>query len=224
MPKRFVPVVLATELGALVRTALSPLARLRPLPSPGDSGDRPPVFLVHGFMGHAGMLRPLTRRLLNEGWTEVIPVSYPSLSSSLEQIVERIADEADRAAGDRQIDLVGHSLGAVACRAWIKAFGGAPRVRRFVSLGGPHGGTSLHRVVPRHLREVFDPRGPWVARLAVGPEPVPTTVIRARWDHQVVPSASASLAGVSEIVLEAQGHNGLLWASKAHDAVVGALR
>ena len=124
---------------------------------------------------------------------------------------------------DEPVILVGHSLGAVASRAYVRAFGGAPRVRRLISLGGPHAGTAMYRFVPPNLREVLDPHGPWVKRLADGPEPVPTVVIRARYDHQVLPPLRAALPGAQEIVLEGYGHNGLLWAQRAHDALLEAL-
>lgn len=218
---RFLPVVMATEAAATLRTALFPLARLHPLPAPRPGPIRAPAVLVHGFMGHPDMLRPLHRRLLTEGWTRVERVGYPSLTASLEDIVGRIARAVEDAG--EPVDLVGHSLGAVACRAYVKLFGGAPRVRRLVSLGGPHAGTSLYRVVPVQLATALDPRGPWVRRLAEGPEPVPTWVVRARYDHQVLPPIRASLEGVREIVLEGYGHNGLLWARRAHDAVVEVL-
>ncbi len=214
--------MLASELVATVRTALFPLARLHPLPPPGVSRGRAPVLLVHGFLGHADMLRPLARRLLTEGWTEVIRLGYPSTELGLDDIIARI-DAAAQALGDRPIDLIGHSLGAVAARAWIRTAGGATRVRRFVSLGGPHAGTSLYRLAPRVIRPALDPRGPWVKRLAEGPEPVPTWVIRARYDHQVLPPLRASLAGARETVLEGHGHNGLLWSRASHDAVIRAL-
>jgi pimeloyl-ACP methyl ester carboxylesterase len=73
------------------------------------------------------------------------------------------------------------------------------------------------------LRGVLDPNGPFVASMRSDVEPVPTTVIRAEWDHQILPPVRASLPGAREVVLPGVGHNGLLWARKAHDAVVGAL-
>jgi pimeloyl-ACP methyl ester carboxylesterase len=219
---RWVPRVLASEALASVRTALFPLARLHPLPAPGAPCGRPPILLVHGFMGHRDMLRPLARRLLREGWTDVVRLGYPSTREDLEAVVARI-DAAAASLGGGAIDLVGHSLGAVAARAWIRAGGGAARVRRFVSLGGPHAGTSLYRFAPAVIRPALDPRGPWVERLSVGPEPVPTWVIRARYDHQVLPPLRASLPGARETILDGHGHNGLLWSRAAHDAVIRAL-
>jgi triacylglycerol lipase len=222
---RALPFIALTELVASARSACWPVARLvHPLPDPPVESPRAPVVLVHGFLGHPDMFRPLQRRLYDAGFGRVARVGYPSTRSTLDAIVARIEQVAAPLA-DRwgPVDLVGHSLGAVACRAWIKLFGGARHVARFVSLGGPHAGTSLHRMVPPRLAEVLDPAGPWVRRLSEGPEPVPTTVIRSRYDHQVVPPLRAALPGVREIVLTGYGHNGLLWSRTAHEAVIEVL-
>lgn len=225
LPRRVVlPLVAATELVATLRCAAWPLARLlHPLPrSTGDSSR--PVVLVHGYLGHPDMFRPLRRRLFRAGRTRVQTVGYPSTRSSLDEIVARIdAVVTPLSQQHGPVDLVGHSLGAVACRAWLKLFGGAAHVRRFVSLGGPHAGTALYRLTPPRLWEVLDPVGPWVQRLQRGVEPVPTIVIRARYDHQVLPPLRASLPGAREVVLAGCGHNGLLWSRVAHEAVIEAL-
>lgn len=219
---RALPFVTATEAVATFRSACWPLARLHPMPAPPES-DRPPVVLVHGFLGHPDVFRPLQRRLYGAGFGRVARVGYPSTRFTLDQIAERIDQVVAPLAASGPVDLVGHSLGAVASRAYLKAFGGARHVRRFVSLGGPHAGTALYRFAPRRLWEVLDPDGRWVRRLAEGDEPVPTVVIRSRYDHQVLPPVRASLRGVREIVLTGHGHNGLLWSATAHQAVIDVL-
>lgn len=216
--------VVSRESVATLRSALWPLARLHPMATPGTSELRP-VLMVHGFLGHPEVFRPLRRRLYLEGWRHVEAVGYPSSRLRLAEIVQRI-DAAARPLVEAHgpIDVVGHSLGAVSTRAWLREFGGADKVRRFVSLGGPHAGTLLHRLAPETLGPVLDPAGYWVELLAEGPEPVDTVVIRARYDQQVFPPERARLPGVREVVLEGHGHNGLLWSTAAHDAVVEALR
>lgn len=212
----------AREVVATVRSGLFPLARLHPMP-PAPEGVSRPVVLVHGYLGHPDMFRPLTRRLYQAGRGRVVAVGYPSTRSTLEDITARIEAAVLPLAEDGPVDLVGHSLGAVACRAWLKVFGGHRYAHRFVSLGGPHAGTLLWRLAPAVLWPVLDPDGPWVRRLAQGEEPVPTVVIRARYDHQVLPPVRASLPGVQEIVLSGCGHNGLLWSRTAHAEIVRVL-
>ena len=223
--RRALPLLAATELAATLRTVAWPLTRwIRPLPAPVSDGARAPVVLVHGWLGHPDTFLPLQRRLHEAGFGQVERVGYPSTRLSLDRIAARIdAVCVPLARRSGPVDLVGHSLGAVACRAWIKVFGGAAHVRRFVSLGGPHGGTALFRLAPRILHDALDPDGSWVARLAEGPEPVPTTVIRAARDHQILPSVRAALPGAEEIVLTGHGHNGLLWSRTAHRLVIDAL-
>ena len=222
-PLTDIPRVAAREVLATVRAAASPIASaLRPLPT-GIAGDRAPVVLVHGYLGHPEMLRALARSLLEAGWHHIERPGYPSSRMTLEEIARRIDECVTPIALSRPVDLVGHSLGAVACRAWIKRFGGHRYVRRFVSLGGPHGGTRLYRFTPRALWPVLDPSGPWVRQLNDGPEPVPTTHIRARYDHQVLPPHPVQLEGATEHVLDQVGHNGLLWSARAHRAVIEAL-
>ncbi|MEQ1566845.1 MAG: alpha/beta fold hydrolase [Myxococcota bacterium] len=182
------------------------------------------MVLVHGLFAHPGVFATLERRLAAAGIDRIETVAYPWLDITLDRIAARIDAVARPLAEVRgPIDLVGHSLGAVACRAWIKRFGGAPFVRRFVSLAGPHGGTSLYPLAPPGLRDALDPRGSWVRMLAADPEPVPTTVIRSRYDHQVLPPVRAALSGATEIVLTTYGHNGLLFSAAAHDALLGVL-
>ena len=216
--------VVVREAVATARSAAWPLARLHRLPPPGDGIGRRPLVLVHGYLGHPDMFRPLVRRLYEHGWKDVARVGYPSTRLSLPQIVERIdAVARPLARVHGEIDVVAHSLGACSTRAWLREFGGADLVRRFVSLGGPHAGTSFFRLAPPTLWPVLDPDGYWVKRLRGGPEPVDTVVVRARYDQQVFPPERASLPGVREVVLQGHGHNSLLWSRSAHEAVLNAL-
>lgn len=45
--------------------------------------------------------------------------------------------------GATQVDLVGHSQGALAARAYIKNYGGEPLVDKMISLAGPNAGTGI---------------------------------------------------------------------------------
>lgn len=232
------PLLAATELIATLRCACWPLAKvLYPIPEPTQVEGNPlattaihpttsrhSVVLVHGYLGHPDMFRPLRRRLYEAGYRDVTAVRYASTRADLPEIASAIdAVISPIVARSGPVDLVGHSLGAVACRAYIKVFGGAGNVHRFVSLGGPHAGTALYRFTPPQLWAVLDPDGPWVRRLRQGDDPVPTIVIRSRYDHQVLPPIRAALPGAEEIVLTGTGHNGLLWSSEAHREVISAL-
>lgn len=212
-----------SEVGAVLQLGAASVVP-RALPEPVVRPHLPPVVLVHGFLARAGTLKPLQRALLEAGAPIVQAVDYPSTRLSLEAIVDRIASVVlPLARAHGPVVLVGHSLGAFAARAWVKAFGGAPHVGLLISIGGPHAGTSLHPLLSPALRGVLDPEGVWVRRLAAGPEPVPTLVLRARYDHQVFPPVRARIEGAEERIVELHGHNGLLVAPEVHAAVIEAL-
>jgi triacylglycerol lipase len=175
---------------------------------------------IHGLYAFADMMRPLSRRLLAEGWPRVDRLGYSSFRNDLESIVALLSAAVRPLAADGPVDLVGHSLGAVVARAWTKLYGGDRYVRRLVSLAGPHQGTEIWHLAPPRLRPALDPEGPWVARLADGPEAVPTIIIRSRYDREVLPPDRARIPGVQEVVVDTSGHNGLLWSRRAHDEVV----
>lgn len=214
----------ASEVIATVRSAGWPVARwVHPLPRP-PVGDRRPVVLLHGFLGHPDVFRPLVRRLYAAGFPIVAAPRYASTRLPLDGVVAALAAAVEPLAeAHGPVHLVGHSLGAVACRAYVKVFGGEGRVASFVSLGGPHAGTALWRVAPPVLWDVLRPGGPWPRRLAEGPEPVRTTVIRSVYDQQVLPPVRAHLPGAEEHLLSGTGHNGLLWSRSAHDVCVRVL-
>lgn len=212
------------EAAQVVWHSVTPLGDHAGMPPERGVPGRVPVVLVHGALAHPEMWRPLTQRLRAEGWPRVERVAYPTLRSSPEEIGARIAAVVEPLARTEPVDLVGHSLGAVASRAWIKRMGGAAHVRRFVSLGGPHFGSPFANIAPPRLRDMIDPDGDFLARLNEDPEPVPTTVIRAAWDEHILPPTKGTIAGIDEIVIERCGHNGLLFRQEVLDLVIETLR
>jgi triacylglycerol lipase len=213
---------IATEVVATVRTGLFVFGRLDPMPEPRPQPGLLPVVLVHGFLGHPDMLRPLERRLIREGFPAVHKVGYASFGTDIDDILARI--DAAAAAIDGDFHLVGHSLGGLSSRYWLTDPAKSARVRHYVAIGTPFGGTSLYRLVPGRLREALNPRGQVVAAATQAPPAVPTTVIRARHDHQIVPADRSRCEGVADITIEGHGHNALLWARPVHDHVVAALK
>ena len=211
----------AREVIATIRTGLYPLSRLDPMPAPNPRPGLLPVVLVHGFLGHPDMLRPLERRLLREGFPAVYKVAYPSFGIEVDDILSRIDAVSDTIEG--RFHLVGHSLGGLSSRYWLMDPARAARVARYVAIGTPFGGTSLYRLVPGKLRHAMNPRGDVVTACARDTPSVPMLVIRARHDHQIVPSRRSICEGVEDVVVDGHGHNALLWATAVHDRVVETL-
>ncbi len=142
--------VLLTLLVVLVAVATALAVTV--LRHPSSGADRPvpqgspgPVLLVPGYGGGTGSLQSLADRLTAAG-RDVTVVPLPGdgtgdLTASADAL-DRAASEALARSGQSTIDVVGYSAGGVVARLWV-ADGNARTVRRVLTLGSPHHGTSL---------------------------------------------------------------------------------
>jgi triacylglycerol esterase/lipase EstA (alpha/beta hydrolase family) len=129
-------------LGTLVLTRATSTARTTPQAVQLRPG---PVLLVPGYGGATGGLHSLAERLTAAGRDATV-VSLPGNGTGDLEASANALGTAVRAAlartGDRSVDLVGYSAGGIVARLWV-ADGHADVVRRVVTLGSPHHGTSL---------------------------------------------------------------------------------
>lgn len=116
-------------------------------------GSRPPLVLMHGLLDTPAVFNPLKRELAGRRdplLTPAIPLRLgrtPVLHAA-----EQLANRIESSFGQEQaIDVLGFSMGGVIARCWIQLMGGAPRVRRFISVGSPQQGTITARPWPRRV-------------------------------------------------------------------------
>jgi len=108
--------------------------------------DRPgPVLLVPGYGGSTGSLQALAD-VLTAGGRDASIVALPGdgtgdLHASADTLGRAVAAIRTRT-GAPSVDLVGYSAGGLIARLWV-ADGHADLVRRVITLGSPHHGTSL---------------------------------------------------------------------------------
>ncbi|MFI7411201.1 lipase family alpha/beta hydrolase [Streptomyces sp. NPDC049627] len=123
----------------------SPAARgTTQLPTETD----PPVVLLHGFIDNRSVFVLLRRSLAQHGRHQVESLNYSPLTCDIRiaaELLGRHIEEICERTGNRQVDIVGHSLGGLIARYYVQCLGGDLRVRTLVTLGTPHSGT---RVVP----------------------------------------------------------------------------
>jgi triacylglycerol esterase/lipase EstA (alpha/beta hydrolase family) len=104
-----------------------------------------PVLLVPGYGGGQGALRPLADLLTAQGRdATIVPVPGDG-TGDLSETAGALGDAVEAAlerTGARSVDIVGYSAGGVVARLWV-ADDDAGRVRRVVTLGSPHHGTTL---------------------------------------------------------------------------------
>ena len=51
---------------------------------------------------------------------------------------------------EKEIDILGFSMGGLIGRYWIQKYNSNKRTRRFISIGSPHKGTLMAQLVPRY--------------------------------------------------------------------------
>jgi triacylglycerol esterase/lipase EstA (alpha/beta hydrolase family) len=194
-----------------------------------------PVVLVHGlFANMTNSWQALSPLLANYGYA-VFALTYgltegtqfggrtPVAESAKE--LSAFVDRVLTATGATKVDIVGHSLGGLMPRYYLKMLGGAAKVRSLVGLAPVNHGTNVDRLVSLVNKLGVDATAlplpdcescdqlivgsPFLNALNAGGDTVSGvdyTVIATRFDELVTPYESAFLTGtdVSNLTLQDQ--------------------
>lgn len=175
-----------------------------------NSPERIPVVLVHGYVCNHRIWDALTGELRRAGHPvlsldlEPVFASIDDYAPLIEQAVERLCRET----GAPQVALIGHSMGGLAIRAWMRQQGTA-RVARVITLGTPHAGTRVdpYPVTPNSLQMVW--HSPWIEALAASESDATRALIRIALtpqDNIVYPQREQVLPNVPVKIFEGLGH------------------
>lgn len=189
-----------------------------------QSAERPPLLLVHGYGCSRAAWWWLRHRLEAHGWV-VATINLEPIYTDIEHYVEpltRRIDDVLAATGAARLILVGHSMGGLAIRAYLRRHG-ADKVVRVVTLGTPYGGSELARIGFGANGRQMVPGNDWLVRLADFTQPVETTTIFSPHDNYVMPQTNLQLAGATRRPLDGLGHLTMLYSPRVADALVEAL-
>jgi triacylglycerol esterase/lipase EstA (alpha/beta hydrolase family) len=213
---------------AVVYLVLQPFPRLwLPAESGQRTGERAPVLLIPGFMCNAGLWAGFARALRRRGhavFTHTPEPVFGPIDAYAGALAERVA-ALSAAAGGRRVALVGHSMGGLIARAYLRRYGG-DRIACLVTLGSPHHGSALapfgYGENAREMRRT----AAWLGGLAAFDEgrlPVPTTSLFSYHDNFVAPQISSELAGATNVPLAGMGHMTLVFSPRVVARVDEAL-
>lgn len=177
----------------------------------------PPVLLLHGYGCNSGYWKHLLPLLDAARISHACPDLEP-LGGDIDGYVPAVASAVDalcEASGAARVTILGHSMGGLVARAYVRKHGAA-RVARIITLGTPHHGTSLARLglganarQMRRARRAEAPESEWLRALA-GEEDTATralvTSIYSHHDNIVAPQTSSHLAGARNIAFGGVGH------------------
>ena len=177
------------------------------------------ALLVHGIYDSATSMAWLKRTLENRGWkVSAISLTPNNGSISFDVMARQVEGfVAANYAPDEKFDLVGFSMGGLVCRYYIQKFGGAGRVRRFVTISAPNNGSLLawlwHGDGVREMRpgsDMLRELNSNAAELAA----LEYTSIYTPLDLAVVPSTSSRLSIARNVIAWVPLHPLMLLMSK----------
>lgn len=183
----------------------------RPALQPGlGSQTRIPVLLVHGYCCNHRVWDKHAKALREQGHSvlavDLEPLFCPidDYALQLENAVQALCQQT----GQSQIALVGHSMGGVVIRSWMRRYG-TERVARVITLGTPHAGTQVSaRFMPPNVLQMAW-QSDWLTQLAASETQATRNLLRialTAQDNVVFPQRAQTLDGVPTTVFEGMGH------------------
>lgn len=178
--------------------------------TPNAAASRVPVLLIHGYCCNHGVWRDVAARLQALGHT-VLAINLEPLFCSIDDYapqVEEAVAQLRAQTGQQRIALVGHSMGGLVIRAWMRAYGDA-QVAVAVTLGSPHQGTQItpHAKLPNARQMVW--ANDWLQALQESESPQRRALLRVALTEQdaiVFPQGAQTLPGVDAQVFSGIGH------------------
>lgn len=191
-----------------------------------------PVLLVHGIWDTAATMAPLKRGLERRGVRTVQAIDLVPrrgrapiavFGECLGRAVESFAAET----GAARVDVVGFSMGALVTRWYVQRGAGKDRVRRFVSISGPHHGTYCAYALPFASVRQMRPGSAFLQDLAADPDPfgpVEVHCVYTPLDLMIVPATSSVLGAAKSVrSFVVALHSLMLWDGRVLDHVAGVL-
>jgi len=112
-----------------------------------------PIILIHGLWNTSYIFKTLTGKLdqlLFEYYAPTLKhdfgkVSIIDLAKILDELILK------KYGAEKEIDILGFSMGGIVGSYWLKYFQGYKRTKRFISVGSPHNGTFTAQLIPAFL-------------------------------------------------------------------------
>ena len=106
--------------------------------------------MIHGLWNTSSIFSSITSKLDDIGIEYFAPTlkhsfgmtSIIDLTNTLNKLV------LEKYGFQKELDILGFSMGGIIGRYWIQKFNGYKRTRKFISIGSPHKGTLIAQLVP----------------------------------------------------------------------------
>jgi hypothetical protein len=180
--------------------------------------NRIPVLLLHGYVCNYRIWDALIPHLRAQGHT-LLAINLEPVFAPIDDytdLIEKAVQSLRLHTGQDQVALVGHSMGGLAIRAWMRLYGTAS-VARAITLGTPHVGTQISALVTTPNAVQMAWHSAWLKELAASETDATRRLFRialSPQDNIVFPQRAQTLNGVKPVVFEGLGHLQLCTSAK----------
>lgn len=176
-----------------------------------------PVLLLYGFMSTRRTFEVLEHRLRRDHycvWSINLGGLFDAFNTrGIDQCAEKVREKVERLYARYPqmgpMSIIGHSMGGLIGRYYVKRLGGDARVKNLITLGTPHNGSPTayfglvtHGLVSRSIWQMT-PMSPFIRRLKMGAFPKRTRFVS-------IFSKADRVNPFPSCILEARGNPNLL--------------
>jgi triacylglycerol esterase/lipase EstA (alpha/beta hydrolase family) len=171
---------------------------------------RVPVLLVHGYICNYRVWDTMVQALRSAGHP-VLAINLEPLFTSIDDYAPLIAQgvkQLQSQTGGQKVALIGHSMGGLAIRAWLRA-SGSRQVARILTLGTPHWGTQIASLTPTTNAAQMAWHSVWLEALHASESPdtrVLMHIALTQHDNIVYPQRAQVLEGATVTEFKGLGH------------------
>jgi triacylglycerol lipase len=177
---------------------------------PSGAQPRIPVLLVHGYVCNHRLWDDMAPALQAQEHA-VLAIDLEPVFASIDDyapLVEQAVQTLRQQTGQDRVALVGHSMGGLAIRAWLRQYG-SQHAAGVITLGTPHVGTQIRAPFsPLNARQMAW-NSTWLQTLAASESDATRGLFRialSPQDNIVFPQRAQTLPGVVPVVFEGLGH------------------
>jgi pimeloyl-ACP methyl ester carboxylesterase len=202
-----------------------------PMIQPAHASGDLAVLMVHGYGCNRAMWLKFSRGLAKHGYASEAINLEPPLGSidDYPSIVESGVTQLIEKTGAKRIAIVAHSMGGLACRAYLNSRSATENERIFkvITLGTPHQGT-VHAALgqgqnTRQMRRKSTWRDALSARERSS-DVAKLICVLTHHDNIVAPQAMQTVSGAKTIELHGIGHVALAYSEEVLQIVINELQ
>ena len=190
-----------------------------------------PIILIHGLWNSADIFSSITSKLDEIGIEYFAPTlkhdygmtSIVELTNVLNNLI------LEKYGLEKNIDILGFSMGGIIGRYWIKKFHGYKRTRKFITVGSPHKGTLASQLIPKYpFRGISEMKiNSFLLRDLSSSDyllkDIDCTSFFTYWDLMVFPGWRANLNSGEKISLKIYKHKNLVRNPEAVERIIERL-